>query len=183
MVLSIVALELLGGAVGAVPAGPSTWAEATPAVKPDPAREHLAAVEKRFQNDLYALIVSKWPQLKAIAATQRDLAIALIDRRTIEYYYVRDHHPGKIVRNQDAAAFANFDLSSADQQALRASNAAYVALGQRIDQLQQKFQNSPEAADAQAKFPAIRSDPRYPPILARLQQGLREVEQLLKKTP
>src|SRR3989338_2430947 len=85
----------------------------------DEAREKYADAQKKYQSDLYALFLSKWPDLKPIIEINRDLQVALVDSRTMKFYYMLEHSPDKIVRNKGVSTFANFDWTDVDNQALR----------------------------------------------------------------
>ena len=147
----------------------------------DEAREKYADAQKKYQNDLYELSVSKWPDLKPIIEINRDLQVALVDSRSMKFYYLLEHNPSKIVRNQGVSTFANFDWTDADNKILRDTNPAFATLDDRIKELRASNDGHPIWPEFRDRFKSLSNDKEYLNITNSLNQTITEVEQLLRK--
>jgi len=157
-------------ALAPAPSGPTT----------DPARVAYAAARKQYQNELYRLMVAKWPRLDALLHIQRDLEIALIDQRTQEFYFLLTHRPEAIVRNEGLATFTNFEISGEERRTLRQHSREYAALEKRVTELLRQRNRHPLWPELREKFIAIKNDALYLQAVERLNQALREVETMLE---
>jgi len=147
----------------------------------DEAREKYADAQKKYQNDLYALFLPKWPDLKPVIEVNRNLQVALVDSSTMKFYYLLKHNPNGIVRNQGVSTFANFDWTDEDTQMLRSADLAFTALDDRIKELRISNDGHSMWPEFRNRFKSIVNDKEYISITNSLDQSVAEVEQLLRK--
>jgi hypothetical protein len=136
--------------------------------------------QRQWQQALADFLSSQRPDLKDVIAASRDLQLALIDRRSLEFHYLLATHPERIVTNQGISQFANFHWNDQDGVALSRSNPDYAAAVKRVELLRQR-------SDANPQWPALReanrtlaNQPDYQKIYARFEQRLKTAEKVLQ---
>jgi len=155
---------------------------ATAAAK-DMAREKAAAAQKRFQQDMYDMMASRWHHLEGLTAMQRDLQLALIEAQTLRFYFLLQHHPEKIVRDQGISDFLNFDWSDEDDEHLRDDNSEYGELQKRIHKLRGRSDGHAQWPEAREKALSLQAEADFQQAMERLKQAFEEVEELLDASP
>jgi hypothetical protein len=111
---------------------------------------------------------------------QRDLQISLNDARTLRFYFLLEHDPGRIVRDEGVAAFINFDWSDEDDDQLRALSLEYTALEKRIEELRRQSDGHPDWPQAREKAKSVQGQPDFQEALERLNGVWQEVEEQLQ---
>lgn len=140
-------------------------------LKKDPLREMYASTQLQFQKDLCAYRIRHTPKFKDLWIIERDHQMGRIRARSTQFYYLLAHYPEKIIRDQDASAFANYDWSDKDEATLKKSDPEYTALLSRIEAVKQRGRDHPLASefpDMIAWFQQASQDPEYLAILDRL---------------
>ena len=145
----------------------------------DEARQKAVAAQQRFQQDMYDMLASRWRHLEGLAAAQRDLQLALIDAQTLRFYFLLQHHPKKIVRDQGISPFLNFDWTQEDNDQLRADSPDYGELEKRIKRLQGRSDGHPRWPEAREKTLSLQSEADFQDAMERLKKAFEEVEELL----
>lgn len=145
----------------------------------DEAREKAAAAQQRFQQDMYDMLASRWRHLEGLAAVQRDLQLALIDARTRRFYFLLEHDPERIVRDQGISPFLNFEWTPEDNHQFRADSSEYVELEKRIKKLRGRSDGHPQWPEAREKALSLQSEADFQHAMERLKKAFEEVETLL----
>jgi hypothetical protein len=89
--------------------------------------------QRQWQQELADFLSTQRTDLKKVIAANRDLQLALIDRRSFEFHYLVATHPERIVTNQGISQFANFPWTDQDTIALSGSNPDYAATVKRVE--------------------------------------------------
>lgn len=108
------------------------------------------AAKRAYQAGLSDLVLREAPRFAELAGLNRDLQIALAEARQRELRYLLRHAPARLKTDDGLAAFANFDWSAEDGAHLRAEDAEFQALQDRIDALSAR-------SDGHADWPALRA--------------------------
>src|SRR5437667_12749390 len=75
--------------------------------------------QRQWQQELADFFANRRPDLKDLIQQNRDLQLALIDRRSVEFHYLVSTHPERIVKDQGISRFANFSWTEEDLAALQ----------------------------------------------------------------
>jgi hypothetical protein len=153
-------------------------ARARPGLR-DEAREKAVAAQKRFQQDMYDMLASRWRHLEGLAAAQRDLQLAYIDVQTLRFYFILQHDPKKIVRDQGISPFLNFDWTPEDNDRLRADSPEYVELEKRLKRLRGRSDGHAQWPEAREKTLSLQTEADFQHAMERLKKAFEEVEELL----
>jgi hypothetical protein len=145
----------------------------------DEAREKAAAAQQRFQQDMYDMLASRWGHLEGLAAAQRDLQLAYIEAQSLRFYFLLQHDPAKIVRDQGISPFLNFDWTDENNDQLRADSPEYMELEKRIKKLRGRSDGHAQWPEAREKALSLQSEPDFQDAMERLKEAFEEVEELL----
>jgi hypothetical protein len=135
-----------------------------------------------FQNKLANLLLREIPEAEEIVIIQRDFQITMIEMRSEEYYFLREHMPSRIIRNQGTSRWSNFEWTDEDNKKILMLNENYRNLKQKKELLEKKNQGHPMWPLVRDKFSKIRETPEYREIYKRLMGTLEEIELKLKNT-
>jgi hypothetical protein len=139
-----------------------------------------AQAQRQWQQELADFLLSQRPDLNEVITASRDLQLALIDRRSLEFHYLLATHPERIVIDRGISQFANFHWTDQDGLALSRNNPDYAIAVNRVELLRQR-------TDANPQWPALREAnrhlanlPDYQKVYARFEQRLKAAEKLLQ---
>jgi len=108
------------------------------------------AAKRAYQTGLSDLVLREAPRFAELAGLSRELQLALAEARHRELRYLLRHAPARLKTDDGLAAFTNFDWSAEDGAHLRAEDAAFQTLQERIDALSAR-------SDGHADWPALRA--------------------------
>lgn len=135
--------------------------------------------KKRLQYDLSRLVTRKWPELKAVADLQRDQQFAEIELRNMEFQYLLQKAPERIVTDRGISAFAEFEWAAADGDALRRVNPDFAKLERWAEKNARRLAEHPKYVIVQERIGSLREDERYRSMKTRFEQRLADLERAL----
>ena len=135
--------------------------------------------QKRFQTDLFTLISDKWPELASIAALQRDQQLATIEQRDMEFTYLAEHDPGRIVVDQGWEAFANFEWKETDSEKLRKANPDFGKLEKWLDDTNKAISEHPNRTGVHEHVLELMKDEVYNSMVERYNKRLEQLKKSL----
>lgn len=135
--------------------------------------------QRQCQQELGDFLSSRRPDLKEIILASRDLQLALIERRSLEFNSLLVNHPERVVRDQGISRFSNFDWTDEDAKVLRRSNPDYEAAVRRVEVLRQRSEGHPLGAALRAAHQALAKDAGYQKIYERFEQKSEAAGKLL----
>jgi hypothetical protein len=138
--------------------------------------------QRQWQQELADFLSTQRTDLKEVIAANRDLQLALIDRRSFEFHYLVATHPERIVTNQGISQFANFPWTDQDTIALSGSNPDYAATVKRVELLRQRSDSNPLWSALREANRSLANQPEYQKIYARFEQRLKTAEKILQDT-
>lgn len=152
------------------------------ALEKDTLWENKINSQIEFQNKLANLLLRELPEAEEIILIQRVLQITLIEMRSEEYYFLREHMPSRIIRNQGISRWSNFEFTDEDREKILKLNENYRKLKSKKELFEKKNQGHPMWPLTRDKFPKIRETPEYQKIYKRLIGTLEEIELKLKNS-
>ena len=135
--------------------------------------------QREWQRDLADFQSSRRLGLKDLILLSRDLQLALIELRTLEFHYLLKTHPERIVRNEGISRFSNFDWENPDRDALRRSNADYALVEKRVQTLRQRSDGNPQWPALRAAHRSLEKTAAWQQIYGRFRQQVKEAEKIL----
>lgn len=102
-----------------------------------------------LQTEMHDLVAKRAPHLAGLSALNRDLQIALSERRRQQLVYLADTDPGRLITGRGVAHFMNFEWKEADQAAWLKAEPEARALEARIAKLRAR-------SDGHQDWPALR---------------------------
>jgi len=129
-----------------------------------------------FQNKLADLLTREIPKAEELILIQRDLQITMIEMRTEEYYFLREHIPSRIIRNQGWSRWANFECTNEDKEKILKINERYKNLENKKEFLMKKNQGHPMWPLIRDKFAKIGKTPEYQEIEKRVRVTLEDID-------
>ena len=139
-----------------------------------------AQAQRQWQQELADFLSNHRPDLKKLILVSRDLQLALIERRSLEFHYLLATHPERIVRDQDISRFSNFHWTDEDSNTLKRSNPEYAAAAKRIEVLRQHNDGNPQWPALRAANQSLAKETDYQKIYGRFDQRVKAAEKLLK---
>jgi hypothetical protein len=94
----------------------------------DPLWERYIEAKIGFQNELAQFFLDSNSEFQELILTSRDLQVTLAGMRRVEYDYLLEHDPGRIIRDRGTARWSNFQWSAEDRENLKKVSPAYAAL-------------------------------------------------------
>jgi hypothetical protein len=143
------------------------------------ARTAYTKAQRQWQQDLADFLSNRRPDLKKLIFVSRDLQLAMIERRSLEFSYLLKTHPERIVRDSGISQFSNFDWTDQDGDALRRSNPDYALLEKRVQVLRQRNDGDPQWPALRAAYQSLAKEAEYQQVYGRFQQRVKEAEKLL----
>lgn len=136
--------------------------------------------KKRLQTDLAKLLMDKWPELKGIAALNKDQQMAMIDMLNLKFLYLAEQDPGRIVLDDGMSAFSNFDWAESDSEKLRKIKPEFGKLEEWIDEIDKNIAKHPKRDGIHARVLDLMKDEVYRSMMSRYQKRLAQLEESLK---
>jgi hypothetical protein len=137
--------------------------------------------QRQFQRELADFLISRRPDLKDLIVLSRDLQLALIERRSLEFRSLLATHPERIVRSQGISKLANFDWTDEDAALLRRSKAEYDKATERVRALR-------DQSDGHAQWPTLRdaiktfaTEAEYQMVFQRFDERVEAAGKLLER--
>ena len=141
-----------------------------------------AQAQRQWQQELADFLSSQRPDLNEVITASRDLQLALIDRRSLEFHYLLATHPERIVIDQGISRFANFHWTDQDGLALSRNNPDYAVAVKRVELLRQRSDSNPLWSALREANRSLANQPEYQKIYARFEQRLKTAEKILQDT-
>lgn len=145
----------------------------------DPAWDFYAKSQKQIQVAYHHLVRLYLHDLKDTVLKSQELQLAQADQQNERYYFLAEHHPERIIRNQGFNAFVNFPWTQEDEALLLAGNKAFQKRQKQIDKLKAKLDQDPGYTRILDKLRALSGDVEYRKIHTRFRFVPRDVETLL----
>jgi len=136
--------------------------------------------ERQYQEESADFLAARQTDLKELIFLNRNLQLALIERRSLEFQYLLVEHPERIVTNRRISRFANYDWTDEDAQALRRTNPAYVAAIDHLKDLKERSDRDSRWPALRAASQALAKEPDYQDIDHRFKQRTETAGRLLK---
>lgn len=138
--------------------------------------------QRQLQSELADFLITRRPDLRESALLNRDLQLALIDRRSLEFRYLLSHHPEAIVKNQGISKFVNFSWTEENQNALLRMNPEYQAVRKRVEELRKRNDAASQSSALREAQQALANDAELKEIYNRFDQREQAAQKLLKTT-
>lgn len=145
----------------------------------DPAWDFYSKSQKQIQVAYHHLVRLHLHDLKETVLKSQELQLAQADQQSERFYFLAEHHPEKIIRNQGFNAFVNFPWTPEDEALLAAGSKAYQKRQKQIDKLKAKLDQDSGYKKILDKLTALSSDIEYRKIHSRFRFVPRDVETLL----
>jgi len=159
----------------------SAFGNATNTVdSPEKAWTAYTQAQRQFQQELADFFTSRCPELKDLIHENRDLQLALIDRRSLEFRYLLSTHPERIVKNEGISRFTNYGWNEEDQNTLRRSSQEYEAALKRVAELRKRSDEDLRWPIFRAAQKALEHDPEFQRIYERQDERTKAAEKLLE---
>jgi len=136
--------------------------------------------QKKIQVAFHHLVRLNWPDLKDIIHKSQELQLALVDERDRRFYYLLEHEPDRIVRDDGFSAFVNFDWAEEDTDSLREKNPNYRKLEKKIKKLKKEVDEDGRYKQVQDNLKSLEGERPYMAIMARFRFVAEEVERILE---
>ena len=135
--------------------------------------------QRYWQQELAEFLTRHQPDLKDLIALNRDLQLAMIEKRSLEFQYLLKAHPERIVTDHDMSRFANFDWDDHDAEALREVNPEFAHVEERIKDLREHNDGHPQWPALRAAHQSLAKDPGYQVVHRRFQEQITQAEKIL----
>ena len=135
--------------------------------------------QRHWQEELAEFLTRHQLDLKDLIALQRDLQLALIEKRSLAFQYLLKVHPERIVTDQGMSQFANFVWDEHDAEALKEVNPEFAHVEERIKDLRQRSDGHPQWPALREAHQFLAKDPEYQVIYNRLQEKVTQAEKIL----
>jgi hypothetical protein len=136
--------------------------------------------QRQYQQELADFLVSRRPDLKELILVNRDLQLALIERRSLEFRHLLATHPERIVTNQGISKFSNYDWTDEDGKDLRSTTPDYEAAINHVKALQRRSDGDSHWDALRAANRALAKKVDYQKIYDRFGHRTEAAEKLLK---
>jgi len=137
--------------------------------------------EKRLQFDVSRLVAQQWPELAGVANLQRDQKFAALELRNMEFHYLLEHEPSRIVIDGGLSAFTEFDWTEEDTDSLRAAKPVFTKLEKWVDLNAERLAEHPNLALARERLFSLQRDEYYVSMVERFQTRLDDLERALDR--
>jgi hypothetical protein len=135
--------------------------------------------KKRLQTDLAKLLTDKWPDLKGIAALNKDQQFALIEKLNMKFLYLVEHDPGRIVLDDGMSVFSNFAWAESDTDKLRETDPKFAKLETWIAEIDKAIAEHPKRDGIHARVLELMKDEVYRSMTSRYQKRLDQLAESL----
>ena len=135
--------------------------------------------QKRFQFDLAKLLLDQWPHLDGVTGLYRDLQFALLELNNMRVNYLMDYVPERLVLDKGLTAFADFDWTEADSEALREINSKYAKLERWVEKFTKDLSNHPDLPEADTRITSLQHHDYYRSMIEQYQARLVDIESAL----
>jgi hypothetical protein len=135
--------------------------------------------QKRFQFDLAKLLTDEWPNLVGVAGLERDLQFALIELKNMRFNYLVDYAPERLVLDKGLSAFAGFEWTETDSEALREINANYPKLERWVEKFTAELSEHPDFPEAERQIISLQHHDYYRSMVERYQARMVDIESAL----
>jgi len=123
--------------------------------------QQYVVAKKRYQHTLYNLLSHRWPDLGPTLLRQRDEQLTLIEMREIEFRFLLENHPDRIVNNQGLDAFTNFEWTESDTEVLRRENKQFASLESFLRYTREQIEADNRLGEARSRMNSMAGDPEY----------------------
>ncbi len=133
---------------------------------------------KKFQYNTFKVMNAQLPEESQLLAKYRDYSLLQLEEKTMKFYYLLEHHPERIIRNQKLYDFVNLKWTKEDQEALHKSIPESAALERRIFSLWREVE--PDWENLREKMETGYQSDEYKAMQKQHGKRLREFEDRLK---
>jgi len=171
-------LVIIGLALGLLAAGLDLAAGAVA----DDVWSRYVIAKRRFQNNLHGMLVYKWQDLEPTLARQHEQQIALLAMRDMQFRWLLENHPDRVVTDAGLEGLANFEWTGADTDSLRSQNSEFAHLEAFVATANEKLAADPQLDEARRRMTMISSDDDFMEMVERFDAYLRQLEARLAAT-
>ena len=132
--------------------------------------------KRRFQNNLHGLLVHKWQDLEPTLVRQHEQQLALLTVRDMQFRWLLENHPDRIVTGAGLEGLAGFEWTDADTDSLRSHNPGFEPLQAFITTANEKLASDPQLDEARRRMTMISSDEDFRAMIKRFDAYLSELE-------
>lgn len=147
----------------------------------DAAWEEYSSAQKKRQVKTHHHMALRWPHLKPLLDKSQELQLAIAGEKDERFYYLSDHAPDRIHRDQGFSEFANFEWTDLDEAALSESSKSYRSNQERIQKLTQEVESHQDWEELKTELQTLKQDAHYQEIISPFRFVPDRVEALLKK--
>ena len=139
-----------------------------------------AHAQRTLQQELADFFINRRPDLKENFEVNRDLQLALIERRSLEFRYLLSAHPEQIVSDQGVSRFANYRWTEENQNALRHTSPEYEAARKRVEELSKRNEEASRKQSLHEAQQGLAKDAELQKIYQRFEEREQAVQKMLK---
>lgn len=165
-------LVIIGLALGLLAAGLDLAAGAVA----DDVWSRYVIAKRRFQDNLHGMLVFKWQDLETTLARQHDQQTALLVMRDMQFRWLLDNHPDRIVTDAGLEGLSNFEWTDADTDSLRGQSSEFAHLEAFVASTNDKLATDPQVEEARRRMTTISSDDDFMEMLKRFDTYLQQLE-------
>jgi len=132
--------------------------------------------KRRFQNNLHGLLVHKWQDLETTLQRQHDQQQALLAIQDMQFRWLLENHPDRVVTNAGLDGLAGFEWTDADTDSLRSHSPGFEQLEALVAASNQKLSADPNLEEARRRMTMISSDEDFRAMIKRYDAYLNELE-------
>jgi hypothetical protein len=148
----------------------------------DPAWEKYVSSQREIQEDVYELAESQFlieGEDASLFKLNRDFLLAMIEQKSLRYYYLFIKHPERIVRDYGFSTFIQFPWTESDETALGKENKSYRRLSKQIKKKKQKLEGDKNYTAMTEKIILLSDTFEYQQLEKRFFEIPMQVEKIL----
>jgi hypothetical protein len=134
---------------------------------------------KRLQVDVAKMLGDRWPELQNIARLRRDREFARIELRNMQFQYLLEFDPDRIVYDGGLSQFANFEWRESDSEALRETNPDFVKLEKWSEFNSERLTEHPDRVVVRERLTDLEQNERYLSMIHRFEAQMDDLESAL----
>jgi hypothetical protein len=134
---------------------------------------------KRLQVDVAKMLGDRWPELQNIARLRRDREFARIELRNMQFQYLLEFDPDRIVYDGGLSQFANFEWTDSDSEALRETNPDFVKLETWAEFNSERLTEHPDRVVVRERLTDLEQNERYLSMIHRFEAQMDDLESAL----
>lgn len=133
-----------------------------------------------FQYNHYLLMTSVYPELKEVAAAERDEQILRRKRRTQRFMFLLQNQPDKLTLDKGIMAMTNFDWNDQLEQRLIEADPDYARISSQLRQKIAENRKNALTLEQREKIKNVFYRPEYIQLLKDMQKQVDKIDEKLK---